>query len=83
MTHCRGEETNRDESTLGSATRREEVNRDTDFVFYSLEIGPFDIPQMQACTTAMNEAAGPSGTHPTALRIPEVSPPCQKVDPAA
>jgi hypothetical protein len=45
-------------------------NRDTDFVFYSMETGPFDIPQMQAYMAAMNEAAGSSGTHPTALRIP-------------
>ncbi len=28
MTHCRGEEISRDESTLGFATRREEVNRE-------------------------------------------------------
>lgn len=47
-------------------------NRDTDFVFYSMETGPFDIPQMQAYMAAMNEAAGASGTHPTALRIPPI-----------
>ncbi len=47
-------------------------NRDTDFIFYSMETGPFDVPQMQAYMAAMHAAAGPAGTHPTALRIPPI-----------
>ncbi len=64
------------------------ANREIDFVFYSLESGPFDIPQMRAYMRAMAEAAGPpagGGTaatggrpvaagaaHPVALRIPPI-----------
>ena len=33
---------------------------DVDFVFYSLERGPFDLPAMQAYRDAMGAAAGPS-----------------------
>ena len=47
-------------------------NRVTDFVFYSLESGPFDIPQMQVFMQAMDDGAGESGARPTALRIPPI-----------
>lgn len=47
-------------------------NRETDFVFYSLESGPFDIPAMEAYASAMAEASGDRGTHPIALRIPPI-----------
>ena len=46
--------------------------RNTDFVFYSLESGPFDIPAMGAYTSAMAEASGDRGTHPILLRIPPI-----------
>ncbi len=48
------------------------ANRETDFVFYSLEQGPFDIPAMSAYMEAMAEAAGAAGARPVALRIPPV-----------
>jgi 4-hydroxy-2-oxoheptanedioate aldolase len=44
-------------------------NRDTDFVFYSLEAGPFDISTMEIYMQAMVDAAG-EGAHPIVLRIP-------------
>ncbi|MDX1578418.1 MAG: aldolase/citrate lyase family protein, partial [Gemmatimonadota bacterium] len=47
-------------------------NRETDFVFYSLESGPFDLDAMAAYAEAMEEAAGDRGTHPLALRIPPI-----------
>lgn len=47
-------------------------NRETDFVFYSLESGPFDIPQMQGFMQAMEDGAGEAGSRPTALRIPPI-----------
>ena len=47
-------------------------NRETDFVFYSLESGPFDIPAMQAYMQGMAGAAGEFGTHPVTLRIPPI-----------
>lgn len=48
------------------------ANRETDFVFYSLESGPFDIPAMEAYAAAMAEAAGGEGGHPLALRVPPI-----------
>ena len=39
-------------------------NRETDFVFYSLESGPFDIPAMQEYMKAMADGAGEDGPHP-------------------
>lgn len=48
------------------------ANRETDFVFYSLESGPFDIPAMQAYMAGMRAAAGESAPHPIALRIPPI-----------
>ncbi len=47
-------------------------NRETDFVFYSLESGPFDIPTMTAYKESMAEASGEEGTRPMALRIPPI-----------
>lgn len=45
-------------------------NRETDFVFYSLETGPFDIPAMETYIRAMSQASGELAPHPVALRIP-------------
>ena len=47
-------------------------NRETDFVFYSLESGPFDIPTMRAYMSGMATNAPADGTHPLALRIPPI-----------
>jgi len=46
--------------------------RNTDFVFYSLESGPFDIPAMEEYASAMAEASDDQGTHPMLLRIPPI-----------
>ncbi len=46
--------------------------REPDFVFYSLERGPFDIPQMQAYMRAMPGESGDGFAHPVALRIPPI-----------
>ncbi len=53
-------------------------NRATDFVFYSLESGPFDIPGMSAYRAALVEAWGGPDVPPIALRVPPV-----RDDPAA
>lgn len=47
-------------------------NRETDFVFYSLESGPFDIPAMEAYMRGMVDGAGDHTVHPVALRIPPI-----------
>ena len=47
-------------------------NRETDFVFYSLESGPFDIPALQAYVRGMADGAGEHEPHPVALRIPPI-----------
>ena len=47
-------------------------NREIDFVFYSMERGPFDIPGMQVYMKAMTDASGAEGTHPLMLRIPPI-----------
>lgn len=47
-------------------------NRDADFVWYSLETGPFDMPTMEGYIAAMTEAAGTAGPHPIMLRIPPI-----------
>ncbi len=47
-------------------------NSATDFVFYSLERGPFDIPQMQAYKQALEDGAAEHAGHPLALRIPPI-----------
>ena len=44
----------------------------TDFVFYSLERGPFDIPTMQAYMGGLAAGAGEEAPHPVALRIPPI-----------
>lgn len=46
------------------------ANRETDFVFYSLESGPFDIAAMEEYMAGMSEAAGAAGPHPVLLRVP-------------
>ena len=51
---------------------------ETDFVFYSLESGPFDIPAMETYVAALDDASGEAGPPPIALRIPPVH-----ADPAA
>ncbi len=47
-------------------------NRETDFVFYSLESGPFDIPTMVIYKESMADASGEQGPRPMALRIPPI-----------
>ncbi|MDX1647388.1 MAG: aldolase/citrate lyase family protein [Longimicrobiales bacterium] len=45
----------------------------TDFIFYSLESGPWDIPTLESFMAAMQEAgAGKGGAHPVVLRIPPI-----------
>ncbi len=48
------------------------ANTETDFIFYSLESGPWDIPTMERFMASMAEAAGPEGAHPVTLRIPPI-----------
>ena len=45
-----------------------------DFVFYSMETGPFDVPGMAAYQEALSPPAGrgPVNPHPLALRIPPI-----------
>ena len=47
-------------------------NREADFVFYSLESGPFDIPAMEGYMEGMREGAGEYAPQPVALRIPPI-----------
>lgn len=47
-------------------------NTETDFIFYSLESGPWDIPTMETFIASMTEASGPDGPHPVTLRIPPI-----------
>jgi 2-keto-3-deoxy-L-rhamnonate aldolase RhmA len=48
--------------------------RETDFVFYSLESGPFDMPAMEAYIRGMGTASMEMGVepHPLILRIPPI-----------
>lgn len=46
--------------------------RNVDFVFYSLESGPFDIPALETYSAALAEASGDRGTRPIVLRIPPI-----------
>lgn len=48
-------------------------NTETDFIFYSLESGPWDIPTMETFMASMAEATS-EGTapHPVVLRIPPI-----------
>ena len=48
------------------------ANNETDFIFYSLESGPWDIPTMEAFMTAMTDASGDKKSHPVTLRIPPI-----------
>ena len=48
------------------------ANTETDFIFYSLESGPWDIPTMESFIASMTEAAGADGPHPVTLRIPPI-----------
>lgn len=48
------------------------ANHETDFIFYSLESGPWDIPTMETFMSSMAEAAGEAGPHPVVLRIPPI-----------
>ena len=48
------------------------ANRPLDFVFYSLESGPFDIPALEGYAAGMAEAPTPGGPHPMLLRIPPI-----------
>ncbi len=47
-------------------------NDETDFIFYSLESGPWDIPTMETFMASMAEASGQAGPHPVVLRIPPI-----------
>ena len=47
-------------------------NPEADFIFYSLESGPFDIPAMEAYMAGMREGAGDDEPQPVALRIPPI-----------
>lgn len=46
--------------------------RETDFVFYSLESGPFDLPGMRTYAEALVVAAGDRDAPPMMLRIPPI-----------
>ena len=47
-------------------------NRDLDFVFYSLESGPFDIMSTQVYMEGIAEGSGPEAVHPLVLRVPPI-----------
>lgn len=47
-------------------------NRELDFVFYSLESGPFDIPTMAAYQAGVAAGAAPEPPPPLVLRVPPV-----------
>lgn len=47
-------------------------NRELDFVFYSLESGPFDIPTMAAYMAGVADGSAPEPAHPLVLRVPPV-----------
>ena len=56
-------------------TAREMAKQDlADFVFYSLERGPFDLPTMSAYQQALSppDARGTANPHPVLLRIPPI-----------
>ena len=59
------------EHTPGQGARMAR-NREADFVFYSLESGPFDIPAMEAYMEGMRDGAGEYAPQPVALRIPPI-----------
>lgn len=47
-------------------------NRELDFVFYSLESGPFDIPTMATYMAGVAQGSAPDPPHPLVLRVPPV-----------
>ena len=47
-------------------------NRETDFVLYSLESGPFDMSAMVAYKESMDAASGAEAARPIVLRIPRI-----------
>ncbi len=48
------------------------MNRELDFVFYSLERGPFDLDSLRAYRQGMIDAVGVGEAQPMALRIPPI-----------
>jgi 2-keto-3-deoxy-L-rhamnonate aldolase RhmA len=48
------------------------ANTETDFIFYSLESGPWDIPTMDSFIERMEEVGGDSGPRALTLRIPPI-----------
>ncbi len=61
------------EQTPESARQRAGLDL-ADFVFYSMETGPFDIPAMVAYQEALSppDGRGPENSHPLVLRIPPI-----------
>lgn len=59
------------ETTAEQGTERGR-NRELDFVFYSLESGPFDIPTMAAYMAGVADGSAPEPAHPLVLRVPPV-----------
>ena len=47
-------------------------NRDLDFVFYSLESGPFDIMSTKVYMEGIAEGSGTEAAHPLVLRVPPI-----------
>ena len=47
-------------------------NRDLDFVFYSLESGPFDIMSTKVYMEGIAEGSGTEAPHPLVLRVPPI-----------
>ena len=47
-------------------------NRDLDFVFYSLESGPFDIMSTRVYMSGIAEGSGNEAPHPLILRVPPI-----------
>jgi len=60
------------EVVFGIFSRSYDVDLATDFLFYSLESGPFDIPGMHAFVQSKRDSAGGAETHPLVLRIPPI-----------
>lgn len=60
------------EAVFGIFSRSYEVDLATDFLFYSLESGPFDIAGMHSFVQSKSDSAGGADTHPLVLRIPPV-----------
>jgi len=47
-------------------------NAETDFIFYSLESGPWDIPTLESFMRSMAEASGDGQAHAVVLRTPPI-----------